>query len=75
MNLREFLYESNMTVRSFSKLIGYNQSYISLVLNGSTPAGAELRGIIQKMSYGKVDLKNLASKRPERKRKILPVSV
>lgn len=56
MNLKAYLAESNMTMKSFADLLGINQRYMSRIMNGHIKPGKRLERDIHTLTEGKVAL-------------------
>ncbi|MFA7192409.1 MAG: helix-turn-helix transcriptional regulator [Candidatus Paceibacterota bacterium] len=62
-NLKAYLCQINMTVKDFSKMIDYNPTYLSHILNGRVLAGHRLARDIDRATNGVVKLKAAPRKR------------
>ena len=54
MDLKEYLYQKRLTLKQFSEIIGYNRSYLSLIMNGKLKPSKRLAKDIQEATNGQV---------------------
>lgn len=54
MNLREYLFYSNMTVKDFAKIADFNNAFLSRILNGKHMPSAKTLRAIERVTNGKV---------------------
>ncbi len=54
MELRRYLFENRVTIRTFAKDINYAIQTISMIVNGRQKAGKKLAKIIEKHTNGAV---------------------
>ena len=57
MNLKEYLFYSEMTVSDFAKIADLNNAFLSRVLNGKTIPSAKTLRVIERVTNGKVTTK------------------
>ena len=68
MNLRRFLFENNITVTTFAKLIGVERSYLSRVIHGKHPYTKKLSKKIEIHTGGRVKASSLVKDAPKKKK-------
>jgi transcriptional regulator with XRE-family HTH domain len=61
MNLREYLFYKNMSVREFCKVADFNDSFLSTVLSGKKKPSAKTLRLIERATGGKVKAENVCS--------------
>ena len=54
MNLKEYLFYSDMTVRQFAKLADFNDAFLCGVINGKRIPSAKTLRTIERITKGKV---------------------
>jgi len=54
MNLKEYLFYSNMTIRDFAKIADFNNAFLSGVINGKRIPSAKTMRTIERVTNGKV---------------------
>lgn len=59
MELREYLFRKRIKLTEFSKLINYDITYISKIINGSRKPGRKMAEIIEKATEGEVTAEEL----------------
>jgi plasmid maintenance system antidote protein VapI len=58
MNLKEYLYENDLTVSAFADMIGYHRAYLSDILRGKVRISERFAYKVKQVTNGKVLMGN-----------------
>lgn len=59
MNLREYLFVHRLSVKEFSKTLGYSRTHLSAIVNGKFKPSKKLAQYIEKMTNSEVKVEEL----------------
>lgn len=60
VNLKEYLFYTNVSVKDFAKEIGVSNSYLSGILAGKKKPSIHLLAYIEQKTHGKVKIENIS---------------